>query len=67
MERDCYGIYRGKYPSSLVPVILIVHTNYEDGTVFRNVGTQNSGAEKLPKMLKKFVVVFKCVCLVVRI
>ena len=30
-----------KYPNNLVPVILVVHTSYEDGTdwVFQNVGT----------------------------
>jgi len=32
-------LYLHKYPSNLIPVILLVHMTYEVGTVFRNIGT----------------------------
>ena len=41
--------YLYKYPSSLVPAILLVHMTYDDGTVFRKVGTQNSDTRESPK------------------
>jgi len=36
------NIYLYKYPFSLVPIIILVHTTYEDGTdeMFRNVGSK---------------------------
>jgi hypothetical protein len=45
------NLYLYKYPSSFIPVILLVHTIYEDGTgtVFCNVSTSNSEARESPK------------------
>jgi hypothetical protein len=42
---------KNKYP---IPVILLVHTTYDDGTdrVFQNVCTKNSDARKSPKRIK---------------
>jgi hypothetical protein len=36
------NIYLYKYPFSLVPIVILVHTTYEDGTdeMSRNVSTQ---------------------------
>jgi hypothetical protein len=35
------NLYRYKYPSSLVPVILLVHTTYEDGTECSKTSAHN--------------------------
>ena len=56
------NLYLHKYPSNLIPVILLVHMTYEDGTVFRNIGTQNSEAGNHPKeRIQQFVFVSHCV------
>jgi hypothetical protein len=44
------GVYLYKYPSNLVPDILLVHTTNEDGTECSETWAQNSGAGESPKI-----------------
>jgi hypothetical protein len=45
------NLYLYKYLSNLVPLILLVHVTYEDGTdrVLQNVSTYSSDARESPK------------------